>query len=55
MFSLTSKSIKEIYRKIYQKCANYYLKEEAKTLKGKEYTLLNIPYFHASKLEKYLE
>jgi hypothetical protein len=35
--------------------ANYYLKEGAKTLKGKEYTLLNIPYFHASKLEKYLE
>jgi predicted AAA+ superfamily ATPase len=35
--------------------ANYFSKEEAKTIKQKEFTLLNIPYFHAAKLELYVE
>jgi hypothetical protein len=35
--------------------ANYFSKEEAKTIKQKEFILLNIPYFHAAKLELYVE
>jgi hypothetical protein len=35
--------------------ANYYSKEDAKTLNNKAFSLLNIPYYHISRIEKYLE